>query len=379
MGAKLEGFQVGAGNVIYFIYGLAGIFALVIIYLIFLLIKNTIVKQNKIRKEWKKFSKVCEQKRLNATEIDFLKELVKKYKIPRPVFIVRHLSVFNRYIFREVGLYRGAETRSRENFTSFVSNLRKKLGFADFRFLEELSSTREIPVGVITKTTVTIANVQKNFESKVDKVDEEGVVLTVPDHIMNEEPIREQHPVEINFTLEDDAEYIFNSAVYKVIPGPPGYICINHSRNFSRLQKKKYDRIDAEVPFKYFFLDPDQTHDFIERNKFALTKDINYETNVLKNISAGGMYFDNDKDLEISTLIAITLKFSENEDELKNIVGRVERIVDNDDDSYRIYIKFVKILEANRNKVIHFVFEKKNALKKEKLMKLKKKTKAVAE
>ena len=334
MGARLKNFEIGAGNFAFVYYVFGAILFIVIIYLIFILIKNTIIKQSKVRKEKKKFYKVCERKRLSSGEITFLEELVKKYKIKRPIYIVRHLETFNRYIFREIYNYRGEETRTRENFSTFITNLRKKLGFADFRFLEELTSTREIPEGIITKTKVTIASLEKNFESKVAKVDEEGIVLTVPDPVMSEEPLRETQQVELGFKLEADAEYIFNSVIYKVIPGPPGYICIDHSRNFSRIQKRKYDRIDVEIPFKYFFLNPTQANEFLERKKFVLTKEIDYNANVMRNLSGGGMYFNDDKDLDVGTLIAITFKIHDQAEEITNIIGRVERILDNDDDTF---------------------------------------------
>ena len=373
MGARLKNFEIGVGNAafIYYIFGVILFF--IIIYLIYILIKNTIVKQSKIKKEWKKFHNVCERKRLTSAEITFLEELVKKYKITRPIYIVRHLETFNRYIFREVCNYRREEIRKRENFNTFIANLRKKLGFADFRFLEELTSTREIPEGIIVKTTVTISNANKNFESKVVKVDEEGVVLTVPDPVMSKEPLSETQQVELNFILEEDAEYIFNSAIYKVTPGPPGYIHIDHSRDFSRIQKRKYERIDVEIPFKYFFLNPTQTEEFLERRKFVLTKDINYDAGVIKNLSGGGMYYNDDKDLDIGTLIAISFKTHDQAEEMKNIIGRVERILDNDDNTFRIIIRFVKTREPHRNQIVHYVFERKNALKKEKMQKLKKK------
>jgi len=371
MGARLKNFEIGMGNVTFIYYVLGAILFFIIIYLIYILIKNTIVKQSKIRKEWNKFYNVCERKRLTSAEITFLEELVKKYKIIRPIYIVRHLETFNRYIFREVYNYRREETRKRENFNIFITNLRKKLGFADFRFLEELTSTREIPEGITIKTTVTIANVNKNFESKVVKVDEEGVVLTVPDHVISKEPLSETQQVELNFKLEEDAEYIFNSVIYKIIPGPPGYIRIDHSRDFSRIQKRKYERIDVEIPFKYFFLNPTQTKEFLERRKFILTKEINYNMGVIKNLSGGGMYYNDDKDLSIGTLIAISFKIHDQVEEIKNIIGRVERILDNDDDTFRIIIRFVKTKEPYRNQIVHYVFERKNALKKEKIERLK--------
>ncbi|NVM04395.1 MAG: PilZ domain-containing protein [Candidatus Helarchaeota archaeon] len=375
MGAHLEHFKIGMGSIAFLYWVLVGILSLIIIYLIYILIKATIIKHSKVRKEWKKFYGVCERKRLTPSEITFLENLIKKYEIRRPIHIVRHLETFNRLIFREVYSYRGKETRKKENFKTFIANLRKKLGFADFIFLDELTSTREIPEGVNTKTSVIFGIIKKSFESKVVKVDEEGVVLTVPDSIMSEEPFRENQSVELNFRVKEDAEYIFNSVIYKVIPGPPGYICIDHSRDYSRIQKRRYERIDTEIPFKYFFLNPHQTEEFLESRKFALTKEIKYESGVIKNISGGGMYFINDIDLDIGTLIAISFKVDDQTEEIKNIIGRVERILDNDDDTFRIIIRFVKVKEPYRNQIIHYVFEKKSALKKEKIQKLKSKKK----
>jgi len=368
---KFKYFKIGLGDASFLTYVIAAVVFLVIIYLLYLLFKITVVRHSKIRKEWKKFHNICEQKNLSSQEISFLEELIKNYKIPRPIYAVRSLEVFNRYIFREVLNHRGAETRKKENFLLFVTNLRKKLGFANFEFLDELTSSREIPEGTYTKTVVTIANIKKNFESKVVKVDEEGVTLSVPDHIMKEEPLRENLPVEFRFKLENDAEYKFNSKTYKIILGPPGYICIDHSRNFDRIQKRRYERIDTETPFKYFFLNPTQTKEFQETRKFALTKEIKHESGVIKNISGGGMYFDSDKDLEIGTLIAISFKLKEDAEEIKNIIGNVERIIDNEDDTYRIIIKFVKVKEPFRNQIIHYVYEKKIAMKKKKILSLK--------
>ena len=105
MGANFKSFKIGMGDTSVVIYIIFGIIALVVIYLLFLLVKVTVVKQGKIRKEWKRFYDVCDRKRLNSHEIDFLKELVKKYNIARPIYIVRHLETFNRYIFSKCPFY----------------------------------------------------------------------------------------------------------------------------------------------------------------------------------------------------------------------------------------------------------------------------------
>lgn len=379
MGAKLQGFEIHKGQAGWLLYVAIGLGIVIAIYVLYVVIKVTVVKQGKIRKEWKRFYDVCAKRRLNTPEIEFLKEVVKKYQIPRPVIIVRQMEIFNRYIFREMQARRKIETRAKENFKAFIGNLRKKLGFANFELLDELTSSRELREGVIVNTTVIIANIEKKFESKIAKVDEEGVILTVPDPVMEEEPLRENLPAEINVTIPGDAEYTFNSTIFKVIPGPPGYICIDHTRNFSRTQKRKYDRIDTELAFKYFFLNDEQRQDFITRKKFVLEREIKYETGIIKNISGGGMYFDNEKDLEVGTLIAITFQVSKNTDEIKNIVGNVVRVLDNDDDTFRIIVHFVKIKESFRNQIIHFVHEKRNALKRQKLAKMKKKRLAAAQ
>ena len=373
MGAKLKGFQIEKGSPGFIIYVVIGLVAIIVIYLLYVIFKATIVKQGKIRKEWKRFYDIADRRRLTSPEIEFLKEVIKKYQIPRPVLIVRQMEVFNRYIFREMQERRGHESRTKENFKAFIGTLRKKLGFANFELLDELSSSRELREGVIVNTMVMIANIEKKFESKIAKVDEEGVILTVPDPVMAEEPLRENLPTEINVTIPEDAEYTFNSTIYKVIPGPPGYICIDHTRNFSRTQKRKYDRIDVDMAFKYFFLNDEQRQDFITRRKFVLEREIKYEAAVIKNLSGGGMYFDSEKDLEVGTIIAISFQISKDSDELKNIVGSVVRVLDNDDDTFRIFIHFVKIREPFRNQIIHYVHERKNALKRQKLMRLKKK------
>lgn len=375
MGAKLKGFEIAKGETGFVIYIVIGIVAIIVLYLLYVIFKATIVKQGKIRKEWKRFNDVASRRRLTTPEIEFLKDVIKKYQIPKPVFMVRQMEVFNRYIFREMQERRGQESRTKEHFKAFISTLRKKLGFANFELLDELTSSRELREGVIVNTMVMIANIEKKFESKIAKVDEEGVILTVPDPVMAEEPLRENLPTEINVTIPEDAEYTFNSTIYKVIPGPPGYICIDHTRNFSRTQKRKYDRIDVDIAFKYFFLNDEQRQDFITRKKFVLEREIKYEAGILKNLSGGGMYFDNEKDLEVGTIIAISFQISKDADELKNIVGSVVRVLDNDDDTFKTIIHFVKIREPFRNQIIHHLHEKRNALKRQKLMRLKKKKK----
>ena len=49
----------------------------------------------------------------------------------------------------------------------------------------------------------------------------------------------------------------------------------------------------------------------------------------------------------------------------------ISLVLDNDDDTFRTIIRFIKVKEPYRNQIIHYVFEKKSTLKKEKIQKLK--------
>ena len=138
MGAAAESFKLGEGNpiVVYVILGL--IILAGIVTLALYLYKNVYLKKRQENYEWARFHHVCHRRKLTTAEIEFLADIVRKYRLKRPVYLVRFLETFNRYIFREVEDSRGKETNKRERFKAFIFNLRKKLGFSNFSRLEEL-------------------------------------------------------------------------------------------------------------------------------------------------------------------------------------------------------------------------------------------------
>ncbi len=363
-GGNISAFKLTSGNTALFLYIAIGVLVLALtIVIIRLLLKN--YRQYKARKEEEeRFLRICRKRKLTSQEQEFLESVAQQYQIKRPLALVRSLRIFDKYMALEVTKYREEDTKKRERFKTFVFQIRKKLGFANFDHLEELVSSRGIKKGTRANVTITIANMEKNFEGKVTENDEEGLLVSVPDHFIREEPIRANQAVVLNVTHSDDAVYDFNTIVYKIILGPPGFIGLEHSRTFSRSQRRRFPRIACTIPFRYFPLNHFQVKEFHERRTVTVDKDQHLMEGELLNISGGGAFFHSPVDYEPGTLMWMAFSLGEADEELRDIVGHVERIIDMEkQDAFRIILHFTKIKDNQRDKIVRHVFAKQNELK----------------
>ena len=360
-GGNISAFKIGGGNTAIFLYIFIGVIALALaIIVIRMLLKS--YRQFKIRKEEEeRFSRICRRRKLTPQEQEFLENVAQQYQIKRPLALVRSLRIFDKYMAMEVTKYRDEETKKKERFKTFVFQIRKKLGFANFDHLEELVSSRGIKKGARANMTIIIGNMEKNFDGKVTEIDEEGILVSVPEHFMTEEPIRQNQNVSIKVTHHDDAMYEFKSLVYKIILGPPGFIGLDHSRTFTRAQRRKFPRTDCHEPFKFFPLNHFQMKEFHERRMVTVSNDQHMMEGELLNISGGGCYFNSPVDYEPGSLMWMAVTLTETDEELLDIVGHVERIIDlKEDDMFRVILHFAKIRDIQRDKIVRYVFNKKN-------------------
>ena len=356
MGAAAESFKIKSGDpiIIYVLIGLALLIGL--IWLGRFLYTDVYLKSQQVRQEWARFHHVCRRRKLTAAEIEFLSGVVKKYQLPRPVFLVRFMETFNRYMYREVETTRGQETKRRERFLTFVFNLRKKLGFANFSRLEELTSSREVKQGQRIRVTIEIANLEKKITSKIHEVDEDGIKITLPDRYLDEEPVREGHAVKFVAVHREDAEYTFRTTVFKVIPGPPEFLYLNHSRSFTRTQRRKYTRLDGEFVCRYFRLTHLQKKEFRERRTATVTSETIWQDDVIRNLSAGGFVFPSSAPFDDGAFLGVSLRLSENSEELKDMVGCVERTLNKEGENDQVIVRFVKIPEKVRDTIARHIY-----------------------
>lgn len=361
MGARdyIKAFQIQAGNAELFAYIVGGLLAVVLLVILIRILKVYILKYKSEKLDRERFYLICKKRRLSPEQIDFLEEIIQRYQLRRRIVLVRNIQVFDKYMAREVARFRDMETKQKEHFKTFVFELRKKLGFAHFEHLEELTSTRQIKEAIRAKVTIEIANLEKNFEGTITKVDEEEVVVTVPDQFIREEPIRINQNVTLTMTHTDDAEYNFKSVVYKIIPGPPGYIAIEHSHVYTRSQKRKYPRLNVKIPFRYFVLNHFQEKEFRERRIVTIHPETLFQEETIHNISGGGCYFNSRTEYNVGNLIWLAFYLDEVGMELKDIVGHVERVTDLDTAEYRIILHFSRIADANRDKIVRYIYNKK--------------------
>jgi len=387
MGQNLKSFNFASSDQTLLISVLIGLLGLVILAIVFYYFKKWYANYQSNKQKWERFYQVCQRRRLKTNEIDFLKEIITKYNIPRPVTLVRFLETFNRYVFREVQNHREEDKRHRENLQNFVLRIREKLGFANPALREELTSTRDLPKGIIANASIEIANLKKGFEARITNVDEEGLTVSCPDYFLREEPVRVNQSVELEVKNKNDAQYVFKTVVWKIIPGPPGFLCLDHSRNFNRIQRRKYTRIDMELSFQYFFLNHLQEKEFRERRMVTITKDLTFEEGEMLNVSAGGMAFESDIEVEPESYMGMRFYIPGDPDEFKNIVGQIVSVDGVEDDKHKIAVKFLKIGEKPRERISRWIYDmklrekeekKKKALTRKKKVRRKKPTPATA-
>lgn len=194
------------------------------------------------------------------------------------------------------------------------------------------------------------------YKSRVEGILDTNLIVGAP--IVRGEiiPIKAGKDVTISY-LDNIALYTFDTKVLAVNLKPIPTITLDKPRNVRRVQRRNFVRIDSKIPITYRKLQED------------LKKAPEVYEGTTIDISGGGIMFSTTIKPNLNDLLEINLELP---DQIKIIaVGKVVRVFDKRIDKKTIYsvgVEFTIIEEADRDKIIRYIFNQQRELRRKGLL-----------
>lgn len=140
--------------------------------------------------------------------------------------------------------------------------------------------------------------------------------------------------------------YAFDAVILQRESGLIPLLTIQKISEVKKVQRREYFRYDCILPFEYKLITDPQRYE-----------------GLIKNISGGGICFITNHKFDGKSLIACFMNL---EGDQFDCVGEVLRIMPSDNASYRyeVNVKFSKITDVNREKIVKYIFEEQRRIQK---------------
>jgi c-di-GMP-binding flagellar brake protein YcgR len=219
-----------------------------------------------------------------------------------------------------------------------------------------------------------MTKLQFRINQKIEFVNEEGqlgislVQDWTKDYFMVTVPLKgtEQQLLHVGdevtgiYYHDDGKVYMFNSMVLdRMVENIPLYK-LSIPDELTRVQRRSYVRLDITMPVKYAEV-AKELESLLEENGWeGILQDssIPWETGTIMDISGGGINLAANRPLEEGDRVYVYIRSEELEIGIKGeVVRRYTKILDNVA-VYHHGVKFVEINEAERDRIIGFIFKK---------------------
>lgn len=192
------------------------------------------------------------------------------------------------------------------------------------------------------------ASPDKTYKSRVEEINDKGIWVANP----TKQGALVTLPLgtEIKVTYGDElCIYSFKTIIKSKVNSPLPMLLLEKPdpKSIERIQRREFVRVPANTPFEYGIITTGMEQEGVDLHK----------TNTL-DISGGGLRFLTNMSLQEKDLLQINLTL---ENELMILIGQIMRISDysknNNPGLKAVGVKFVNIHEADRDKIIKFVFD----------------------
>lgn len=313
-------------------------------------------KREWLKESWQWFFNYCENFDLSIEEVDFLKNIIKKYSPKDPFRLLASKYTLDDILFKE---FESSPEEDKETNLKIIHELRRKLKLTLLTRSLKFNNTRELETGSILnialltdkKKTVIYADVievtEDYFRAKLEKRTNSNYLKEYLDK-----------EIVINFWLTSYAGFSFNSVLINL---KDSIMTFTHTDKFNKFQRRHYFRIDVQLKGKYYPLSSLEKEDFENTNEFSPKSGSILRTTRIINISGGGIAITTTEKLEKSQLIWIKITLSDNE-YIQNIIGRIVRGKSVKKSRYKYVVIFEKIKESEREIIIKYIYEKQRRL-----------------
>ncbi len=194
------------------------------------------------------------------------------------------------------------------------------------------------------------------YRSRVEYVSDDRLIVASPMKSGAIVPVRRGTVVKVTYT-DNVAVYTFSSEVLSQnISGIPTLI-LDRPSDSKRIQRRNFVRLDTRLTVNLSLLN----------EKYIPSGETISATTV--DISGGGMMFVCDTNMKVGDVLEAVINLSEKE--TVTAIGRIVRIVENPPKSRNRYsagFEFTIIEEAERDKIIRFIFNQQRELRRKGLL-----------
>lgn len=202
----------------------------------------------------------------------------------------------------------------------------------------------------------------KTYKSRVEEVKTGEIVIAMPikeGRLIN---LRKDELVKIIF-WDDSSIYTFEKPIKSRVsePIPTFNVDFPEKSDVTRIQRRNFVRVEANVPIEYGQIPNDGTD----------LSEIKYHKGTSIDISGGGLKFLTKLALNLKDVVHINLWLNENSDPL-SLFGKVVRAIpatgENKDGYLSIGVEFLNISNREQDSIIKFVFDWQRTMRKKGLI-----------
>lgn len=241
--AQLSDYEGGTSPLLIFVF-----FGLVILSIIacFLYLAWIIYKTVK-------FSSVCKTAGLNGEEAGLIKSFIKRFQIASPLFIVLKRSYLDNFVNQIAHHFGNSEISNEDLFheIQLFNSIREKLQLRHKFTTKKIHSSRALQkaLPLVIRYTDKSTQIEQIFASYVEENNDLFLGIRPPEDEELAKNIEEtlKAQLSISFVREGDAEYHFDSIVYKSIKQPKTLFYVQHSNHIIKGHQQKPLEIPASV------------------------------------------------------------------------------------------------------------------------------------
>jgi c-di-GMP-binding flagellar brake protein YcgR len=298
---------------------------------------------------WHAFNQLAKVRGLTKDETAMLRHLAVTYKLSKPNLIFTSTNILDSCVQRQVRRLSLQEVRgeSKEDTINRYYRLRNKV--IRNRDIPGIGTTHSIPVGA--RMRVEVQNFGQ-YSVTVNRNEEGFLGVSIPVLPPGRHVPWSKKKVKAFYWKEDDASYVFESRVVDVIvTDETQSICLKHSDNIMRSQKRVYPRKGVRLPVYFSRVRVVQEGD--KKKAVVDRKDTHWGTIV--DISVGGISIETTAPINRNNYVRI--EFELREDYKMVAFGKVKRIEKNAArHTWLMHIQFTKIDKKDRNEIFAVLY-----------------------
>jgi hypothetical protein len=298
---------------------------------------------------WHGFYQMARTRGLTKEESDLLRRLVQAQGVQRPNLIFTSMTILDSAIQRAVRRLGMQELRgeSKDEIINAYYRLRNKI--ARSKAGRSVANTKAIPIDSRIRI-----NLQKygSFTVTVNRNESEYLGVTIPSLPPDKSIPWNRQKVKCWYWRENDAGYVFETKVSNVIlTSGLQTICLKHTDQVSRVQKRTYPRKNVRLPVVYSRVRV--VDEGGKKRAFVDKKETHWGTIV--DISVGGLSVETTVPIDLNSYIRTEFELKE---ELKVVgFGKVKRIERNAARrTWNMHIQFTKIDKKYRNEIFAVLY-----------------------